>query len=186
MTVELTAIPASDALASSSDLTTYGYSTDAATYLTRASTRVRGYARQLITYGTSTIELCHPYRLPERPVRSVTTVLDHDGSALTDGTDFELHGQFIVCGQSDPITVTYTHGFSIVPDAIREIVCAVADRMYRAPASLGNGVVSEQAGAESITWGSEAYSGVADLTGPEKRVIDRVLGLRMPRSADTL
>jgi len=195
-------------IATSGDLARYGYSTAAYTMLPRASARVRGYTGQDITSGTSTVSLRYPFLLPQRPVVSVTSVTHTDdaGTVTTLSTDsYSLENQRIVLSESwtsdtddglspfqvyrdELLSVTYTHGYTTLPDELVEVVCSIANRMYSAPAGMASGIQSEAADGESITWGSDAYGGVAELTGAEKRVLDRVLpsSRRRPSVAMTL
>ena len=173
-------------LASVADLELYGYSTSAGVMLTRASARVRGYTRQAITAGTSTVTIDYPFRLPQRPVTSITSVTDADGTAIA-ADDYTLRGSYLVFDNryiadrldtpytpSSPVIVTYTHGFITLPDELVEVVCSIAARMYAASEALMSGVRSEQAGGEMVTYGADAYAGTSELTQAEKNVLDRL------------
>lgn len=172
--------PTAGALADSSDLTTFGYAATAAAFLVRASVRVKSYARQEIAAGSSTVDLRYPFLLPQRPVVSVTSVswLADDGTAeaLTLYSDYSIEGQKVICDayKDKVLRVAYSHGFSTIPDELKEIVCAVAARMAATPAGLAAGYQSESADGETIGYGSDAFAGVAELTKAEKRVIDRI------------
>ena len=64
-------------LADQDDATAFGYGTIASAMFKRASSRVRGYVRQQITAGTSTVIVRGPIIvMPERPVTEITTVVD--------------------------------------------------------------------------------------------------------------
>ena len=180
MTLILDPIPTDDALATQVQATAYGYGTIAEGYFRRASARVRGYTRQNITSATSTISLRSPFLLPERPVTSVSSITytDADGSTatLTADTDYTIEGQYVIAPdyQYKYLTVTYTHGFETLPDELVEVVCAVAARMAATPSGLASGIASESADGEQITYGSDAFGGVTELTSAEKRVLDRI------------
>lgn len=183
----------SGALVSADDLTAFGYPSAAADYLVRASVRVKAYAKQDIAAGSSTVDMRFPFRLPQRPVTSVTSVVvvGDDGSVATLGaTDYHIEGQNLICnGYRDQLLrVTYAHGFWTIPDELKEVVCAVASRLASAPAGLASGIQSESADGESISYGSDAFGGVAELTSGEKRVIDRLFphSHRVPSVAVTL
>lgn len=183
----------SGALASSADLIAFGYPATAATQLVRASVRVRAYAKQDIAAGTSTVDTRFPFLLPQRPVTAITSVVvvSDDGSVATLGTtDYHLEGQKLICdGYRDQLLrITYAHGFATIPDELKEVVCAVANRLASAPAGLMSGIQSESADGESISYGSDAFGGVAELTSGEKRVIDRLFphSHRVPSVAVTM
>jgi hypothetical protein len=170
-------------LATSDDLTYFRYGDSAEPYLGRASARVRGYLRQDVSAGTSTHTVDNPYRLPQRPVNSITSCVDEDGNAVT--YTLKAGGYLDIDASTGPVTVNYAHGFSTLPDELIEIVCAVAARMANAPTALENGVQSEALSGGSVTWGSSAYAGVADLTPNEKAVLDRIYP-KLPQSVDVL
>lgn len=172
-------------IATLSDCATYGYTAVTQEYLERAIQRVCAYTRQGITSGTSTVSLSYPYTLPQRPVVSITSVTDADGVEIT-AEEYTLRGQMLVL-DSPPgvITVTYTHGFTTVPDEIKEVVCSIAARMQAAPAGLMAGYSTESADGEQIGYGADAYAGVAELTSAERRALDRLFPTtrRVPRTA---
>lgn len=162
-------------LATEADATAFGLTvTDAA--LRRASVRVRAYVGQQITYGTSTITGEGPtFRLPERPVVSVDTVEDSDGTELTEGTQWVLApGGTLVTNMVDTLTVTYTHGMAQPPDALIELVCTIAARLDSTDDSVAAGVQQESSGSVSQTFGWDAWKGIAELTAGEKAALDRL------------
>jgi hypothetical protein len=167
-------------------MTRFGYSAVADTILVRASARVRSYTGQTITSASSTVDFRYPFLLPERPIIAITSVnvVADDGTltALTANSDYKTEGQHIITLSSEDgvpykaslLRVAYTHGFTTIPDDLAEVVCSIASRMASAPAGLRNGIQSESADGESITWGGDAYGGVTELTTAEKRVLDRI------------
>lgn len=164
-------MPTLDPIATVDDLVEYGYDPSAESMLVRASTRVRAYARQEITRGTSTLTLPHggEWVLPQRPLVSVDFVTDDEGEAV----EYGLRGARIFIDECDsPVTVEYTHGFDPVPDGLVELVCSVASRLSSTPAAVHSGAQTEQAGGLSVTWGGDSYGGTTSLTRAEKRVID--------------
>lgn len=110
--------------------------------LSQASELIRGYCKQEITQVTGdTATLTgrgEPELLvPEQPVVSVASITE-DGVAVP-ASDFDcssagvLRRLFGVWGlESDPsvIVVTYTHGYSPVPQDVRAVCLAVAGRAY--------------------------------------------------------
>ena len=168
-------------LASAADAADYGITVTAAG-LARASARIRGYVRQRITYGTSTVTLpASDRRLPERPVVSVESVVSEDGTALVAGTDYELVGDRIDTARTDRLTVTYTHGLGTLPDDLVELVCTVAARMGGMPAELQAGVQQQGAGPFQQTYGWDAYKAASGLSEGEKQVLARYWP-RLPRT----
>ncbi len=184
-------------LATPQDASQLGYCVSAA-QLARASARVRGYTRQTITAGTSTHIVIgkKKFLLPQRPVNSVTLVEDHYGNDVP-ASAYHLDGQFLhlpvngapwiangpdYYGCDDGFfKVTYTHGFTTLPDELVEVVCSIASRLENAPDGLSMGARTEQAGGETITWGADAFSAVTDLTKAEKDVLRRIFP-QLPRS----
>lgn len=166
-------------LATAEDMAAFGYEPVDDAVLLRASTRVRRYTRQQITPGTSTTTLTGvgPWRLPQRPVTRVIEVKDKDGNRVR----WELRGSVLCSRSCAPLTVEYEHGMDPLPDALVELVCQIASRIAATPAGLVAGVRTEQAGAETITWGSDAYAASSGLTDEEKEALD-VLFPKLPRT----
>ena len=158
-------------LASVADAADFGLTvTEAA--IRRASARIRGHVRQQITAGTSTTVLPASERvLPERPVQSVESVTDADGNAVT----YTLESARIVTESAGRLTVTYSHGFYVLPDELVELVCTVAARLGGMPAELVAGVQSGgSAGPFSApTYGWDSYKAASGLTEGEKAVLRR-------------
>jgi hypothetical protein len=169
-------------LATPEDGVTYGYPNIPASWYARASVRVRSFVEQEITRSTSAVELngYGPWYLPQRPVSAVTSVVDKDGAAVP----FHVEDAWLYvdprwgCG---PITATYTHGFDPVPDALVELVCAIATRMSSVPDAVASGARTEQAGAEAVTWGVEAYNASSGLTSTEESRLRRMFP-KLPRT----
>ena len=158
-------------LASVADAADFGLTvTEAA--IRRASARIRGHVRQQITQGTSTIKARGPvFRLPERPVESVLSVTDADGNAV----GFDLAGSVLTVQSLDVVTVTYSHGYVLVPDELIELVCSVAARIEAVPASspLAQGVQQQTSGPFTVGYGWDSYKAQSGLTAGEKEVLDR-------------
>ena len=170
-------------LASVADAADFGLTvTEAA--LRRASARIRGHVRQQITYGASTVVLPESdRRLPERPVVSVSSVVDEEGATLVAGTDYELVNGCIDTTASGRLTVTYVHGWEILPDELLELVCTVAARLGGMPAELTAGVQSTGAAGpfSGPTYGWDSYKAASGLTEGEKVALGRYWP-RIPRT----
>jgi hypothetical protein len=162
------------------DCAVFGYEDLPEWAILRAWTRIKSYTRQQIIAGSSSIALDFPYRLPQRPVRSITSVTQ-DGADVT----YALKGGgfLALTDTTGSVDVIYEHGYDALPPELVEIVASVANRMTVSPDSLAQGVRSEAVGQESVTWGADAYSGTTDLTSAEKGVLDRIFALKMPSVA---
>ena len=139
--------------------------------LVRASARIRGHVRQRITAGTSVVVLPESSRrLPERPVVSVESVTDEDGNTVT---YYGIVGDRIVTGVRGRLTVAYTHGLTVLPDELLELVCTVAARLGGMPADLVAGVQSTGTAGPFTgpTFGWDSYKAASGLTEGEKRVL---------------
>lgn len=167
-------------LADQTDATAFGYGTIATAMFARASARVRGYVRQQITAGTSTVTVRGPVVLmPERPVTAITTVVDV--SVVDDPYTLEADEWVLRSGGiletpdfGGNLEVTYSHGFATVPDELKELVCGLASRLTQINAAAAAGVQQETAGSESVTFGFDSYKAISDLTAGEKAVLDRL------------
>ena len=71
------------------------------------------------------------------------------------------------------------------PDAVAELVVAVAHRMAATSPQIARGVTSEQSMNEQVSFGGQAFTGVVDLTDTEKRRLDQLYP-RLPHSEDIL
>lgn len=183
-------------LATPQDATLFGYCVTAP-QLARASARVRGFTKQQISLGTSTHIVIgqRKYLLPQRPVVEITEVKDHADFVLPVSA-YHLDGQFLhlpvggtpwiangPCygGTKGAFRVTYDHGFEVLPDELIEVVCSIASRLTEQPEGLAAGARTEQAGGETVTWGTDAFAAVTDLTRAEKDVLRRIFP-RLPRT----
>lgn len=173
-------------LATPEGMTAYGYDQVSEALLARASTRVRRYTGQQITPGESTTSLTGvgPWLLPQRPVQAVTEVVDDHGNAVPPNR-WELCGQHLHVHHGHvrtPLRVTYSHGLDTMPDELVELVCSIAARLGSVPAAMAAGATTEQAGGETITWGSDAYAGSTGLTSAEEKALATLFPKR-PRTA---
>lgn len=135
------------------------------TAIQRASARIRGHLSQHLTSGASTIQARGPvFRLPQRPVVTVSTVVDADGKAV----EWDLSGSLLTVNSLGLVTVTYTHGYATLPDALVELVCQVASRLDTPTPELAAGVQTLGAGPLSVGYGWDSYKAQAGLTQGEK------------------
>lgn len=168
-------------LASTADAAMFG-ATVSPEVLARASVRVRAYTGQQISSGSSTVTLRGSVaRLPQRPVRSVTSVVDEDGQTIPTSDWTLLAGGLLEVPTTGLVTVTYDHGFLVVPDEVIELVVTIAARLSATDPSLAGGVTQEQSGSASQTFGVDAWRGLSSLTAEEKRALDRLFP-RLPHT----
>lgn len=168
------------ALATTGDAESFGLTvTDAA--LLRASTRVRSFVGQQISDGTSTVTARGTLvRLPQRPVRSITSVVDEDDNPV----EYTLSGGGVLEVQDRcEVTIEYVHGFEdgTMPDELVEVVCTIAARLESVDPALASGVTQEQSGSASQTFGWDAWKAQSSLTAEEKAVLTRLFP-RVPRT----
>lgn len=171
------------ALANQTDATSFGYGTIASGYFNRASVRVNTYARSrgyTLTQDEYTVIGRGPsILLPNRPVTSITTVTDvenPDDEFTIPATEWVLRegGILEVPNYPSNIEVVYEAGPATVPDDVKELVCHIASRMSNTSAAAAAGVQQETGGSESVTFGFDAYSGIADLTKGELASLARL------------
>ena len=91
---------------------------------------------------------------PQRPVTAVSSVALPDAGALTVDVDYEWDGlnnwiQLYTLWESTA-TVTYTAGYSTVPDAVKAVVLSIAGRLYNNALS----VQSERIDDYAVTYGA--------------------------------
>lgn len=165
-----------EALVSTLEAQSWGFSDLSAIDLRRASARIRGYLGQDISSGTSTVTARGPvFRLPQRPVNSVSSVADENGTTLA----HTIEGSIITTAHLGMVTVTYTHGLAALPDELIELVCQVAARLKgnAANTALASGVQQQQQTAgvfqSGVTYGWDAWKSQAGLTQGEKDTLNR-------------
>lgn len=164
-----------------------------------ASAAIQNYCRQRIEQVegdvlTLTVE---PYRsvivLPEQPVTAVASVVE-DGTALTVGTDYHWTTAGVIRRRTgtwnsnwQEVVVTYTHGYSTIPDDLKGVCIRAAARAYQAglrAAAAGGiaGIASEQLPDYSVSFVPESAGASASSLGAsaapillpsERQVLDR-------------
>ncbi len=167
-------------LADQTAATAYGYGTIASGMFARASARVRGYTRQQISTGTSTVTGRGPIvtlpQLPVNAITSVTDVSDPDVPVLLTDDEYQLRagGTLEVPNYGGNLEIVYTHGWATLPDELIELVCAVASRMANSNAAAASGVQQETGGSESVTFGFDSYNAISELSKGEKAMLNRI------------
>jgi hypothetical protein len=150
-----------------------------------ASAYVRNYTRQTITTVTDDVATLESTTeqwlwLPERPVIAVSSV--SIGSAVVSpvywvlqgyglyrfyGWQGRFYGTTSTWNQPDTITVTYDHGFDVVPDDIVAVVCKIAKASWLNPQGLQRW---RQGETEVALSASTVAEGCLDMD--DKRVLD--------------
>jgi len=156
--------------------------------LDMASDEVRGYLKQQITAGTSTITVSlrrsdpleDPCRcevvLPQRPVKAVTSV-KVDGVVPArwwwDGDRVFLPHTWWRAGQHRPpqVEVTYEHGWDEVPGDIRNVTLQAAGRVFVNPSQIRSEVVGGISTVYAVPISGQAL-GVL-LTSAEEKTLNR-------------
>lgn len=163
--------------------------------LADAAAKVRNYTRQLFTVATDTAVLESTTDqwlwLPERPVTDVASVmigsavvspvywvLQGDGLYRYYGWRGRFYGSTSLWNQPDTITVTYTHGYAVVPDDIVAVVCKLAKASWVNP----QGLRDWRQGQTGVTYATETV-GEGALDADDKRTLDFY---RRPRRSVTL
>lgn len=157
---------------------------------------VRNYCRQRLDLVLGdTVTLDGPggplLFLPELPVISVASV-EVDGDPLTVSDDYKLAGHGVLVRQGryrwgpgvQNVQVTYSHGYSLIPDVITGVVARAASRLFqaglRAEETAGVlGIASKSLGdfsvsytAEGVAEGSMGASGARVLSLSEKDLLN--------------
>lgn len=187
-------------LATVSDAASFGYSLDPITgpgFLNRASARIRAYTGQTISRVVNdTVDLPivrGVITLPQRPADKPTAVVI-GGLNFLENTAWQWDsvGQRLVCvvtyvnsvnwslwdRYNQNATITYSHGYAVIPDKILEIVCAVAHRLATSTDGRETGRAQESVGGVSVTYATEAVDNSATLNAGEKAILDEVIGRR--------
>lgn len=133
--------------------------------------------------------------LPEIPVQSVTSVTEN-GISLVETVDFVL-GQFGILHRLNGyvwlegfnnIEIVYTHGYSVIPEAIKQVAIRSAARAYQAGLRAREtegvpGVAALKLGDYSVQYGSERGGGMGEgllgvsaaqvLLNQERKLLDQ-------------
>lgn len=150
--------------------------------LTEATAAIRNYCRQyleLVEDEEITLDSkggCWLF-LPELPVVEVSEVIEDDVT-LTPDDDYKL-GQYgmlyrvgqLWCRGIQNVTITYTHGYEVLPDDIVAVCTRAASRAFQAGLRAADtdavpGVASKSLGDFSVSYGSDtATEGMMGASG---------------------
>lgn len=142
-----------------------------------ATAAIKNYCHQQIESMTETITLdCtggYKIFLPELPATSVTSVVER-GETLSPYDDYILSQYGILRRENDDwpnaagiVTITYTHGYTVIPDDIVSVCTRAASRAYQAGLRAAEqegvpGVNAMTLGDYSVTYGGEAGGGTGE------------------------
>jgi hypothetical protein len=179
-------------LATQADAARYGYSLTAGeeeALLARASARIRRAAGKQISSVTSTATLDVSVTtdqggrvlLPGGPATAVTAVAHtaDDGGAAITGWRWNKYDKISYLPTwADQVVVTWTHGFTTLPEELVELVCSVAQRLGTSDSSTGMeaGIRSESIDDYSVTYAAEAREDASGLLPGEQSQLARILG----------
>jgi hypothetical protein len=150
----------------------------AAMALKDISAAIRNYTYQWLEYvadDTITLDSTGGTRLflPQLPVQSITEVIE-DGETLTVDDDYKL-GQYGILHRIGArwavgiqiVTITYPHGYLVIPDEIVAVCTRAASRAYQAGLKAADsagipGIASKSLGDFSVSFQSEGGGGTGE------------------------
>lgn len=154
--------------------------------LLKASELFRRESGQHFTESSSRVRLkvdgCRVY-LPQRPVVSITSVVDDDGDAV----EYTQDGQWLTVDLTSDrfVFVDYEHGSDTVPDLVRLTIAEIGMKVLSIDSSAAQGVSqeSETVGSQSIsrTYAGWAIGATTSLS-PEDKAIAKSYRFRPPRA----
>jgi hypothetical protein len=74
------------------------------------------------------------------------------------------------------VTLTYSHGYTVIPDPVLDIVCSVAVRLAYTPMGMESGIRQESVGDYGVTYSVDSLDTASGLLPGEKASLDRILG----------
>ena len=175
--------------------------------LTRASTRIRSYSKQQVTRVENDVQTYRitdgGIRLPQRPAdKPIAVVANNQFGVGFPLTWYTWDGWLLECPHRRPAldwqpwniwpmgwagmclctafnaTVTYSHGFTTLPDELLDVTCSVADRLANTAAGMESGVRSEGVGDYTVTFSVESLDTASGLLPGEKVTIDQIFGAK--------
>ncbi|MEU7096058.1 hypothetical protein [Kitasatospora aureofaciens] len=175
--------------------------TRATTLLVDASSRIRAHCRQAFTQ-VQTTEIIAPVDnqiiLPQRPVISVDAVarVNADGRSFMPYSVWTWDGKAtLMLGPPSAIVnapavwtdmdwfwrnvtyqVTYTHGYSVIPDDVVGVAAGMVARVLMAPGSPG--VISETIGGYAYRMADGFPTAQVDLTSADEKILKSYCGRR--------
>lgn len=147
--------------------------------LDNATAAIKNYSRQRIEFvANDAVVLRGNWSdilwLPERPVTAVASVTVGTAAVLsTSSYTWSRHGLLHAPtgwgGPHDVVTVTYSHGFAVVPDDVKAVCLSAAARSFGNPDNLR----SETIGSYAVTYNTSATGEGVLLSRSEKETLRR-------------
>jgi hypothetical protein len=146
--------------------------------IVEATATIRNYTNQYISrVSGDTVRLDGGARmlfLPELPVGEIVTVTE-DGEELIEDDDFVLGRYDVVYRLKRPtwaaghlnISVTYSHGYQMIPQDITDVATRIASRIYQAGLKASDndgvpGVSAKSLGDFSVSYTAEQGGGTSE------------------------
>lgn len=145
-------------------------------------------------------------RLPQRPADKPTAVFVDNGLGyVTPIQTWGFNGRRVICPHILPrqhwarwdwspstvwpgpwlaaclcvastVNLTYSHGYTEIPDPILDVVCSVAARLANTPMGMESGIRQESVGDYAVTYSIDSLDTASGLLPGEKATLDRILG----------
>ena len=150
----------------------------ATAFLTDASALFIQRAVQKFEQGESVVRLFPRdgvVRLMQRPVIEVTEVKDLDGNEIY--YTFDGHQSLYDLGSYTPVTVSYEHGSTTIPDDVIAVVAGMVARTLSINPDAASGVQQQTVGPFSQTYATWAVGGQVMMSPVEAKVADSYRGL---------
>lgn len=145
----------------------------ATAWLEDASALFVNRSEQRFEVGSSTVRVFPKsgvVRLLQRPVISVDSVVDADGSPVS--YSFDGHQTLAGIIGNAPVIVTYQHGSASIPDAVVAVVAGMVARTLSIAPDAASGITKQSTGPFSQEYASWAVGSQVMLSPAEQAVAD--------------
>ena len=76
--------------------------------------------------------------IPQQPLISIDLVSDADGVTLVEGTGYTRRDSTLIFRSDDPVTITFTYGYTLPPDSLKRWACVlVSQALFPLEQNLG-------------------------------------------------
>jgi hypothetical protein len=145
----------------------------ATAWLTDASALFRNKSEQRFELAESTVRLLPKdgvIRLLQRPVVSVTSVIDSNGADVQ--FTFDGHQTLYDIWTSLPVTVIYAHGSATIPDDVVAVVAGMVARTLSIAPEAASGITKQATGPFSEEYAAWAVGSQVMLSPAELLIAD--------------
>lgn len=145
----------------------------ATAWLDDASALFVNRSQQQFEIGSSMVRLFPKdgvVRLLQRPVISVVSVVDADGTAVS--YSFDDQQTLYRVATTGPVVVTYQHGSATIPDAVVAVVAGMVARTLSIAPDAAAGVTKQTVGPFSHEYAAWAVGSQVMLSPAEQAVAD--------------